>query len=200
MKALSTTNWIELIDKKKFAKVVLDENSETFVVYMIVLESKTLIYPSQTTQIPFLQRDNISTNISTKYSNYIDVFSIDLVMELSKNINMNYKHTIKLIDRKQPLYRPIYALSPIKLESLKTYIETNLKTGFIWPSKFLASTPILFDKKSDDNLYLYVDYRSLNNLTMKNQYPLSLIGKSLNCLGRTKRFTQLDLTSAYYQM
>ena len=39
-----------------------------------------------------------------------------------------------------------------------------------------------------------------NNLTIKNRYLLPLIGKSLNCLSRVKRFTQLDLTNTYHQM
>ena len=82
----------------------------------------------------------------------------------------------------------------MKLKTLKTYIKTHSKTGFIWPSKFSADTLILFDKKPDSNFYLCVDYRGLNNLTIKNQYPLPLIGESLNRLGRAKRFTQLDLT------
>ena len=39
-----------------------------------------------------------------------------------------------------------------------------------------------------------------NNLMIKNQYPLSLIGEALDRLGRAKRFTQLDLTNAYHRM
>ena len=45
-----------------------------------------------------------------------------------------------------------------------------------------------------------MDYWGLNNLTIKNRYPLPLIGESLDRLGRAKRFTQLDLTSAYHRM
>ncbi len=88
----------------------------------------------------------------------------------------------------------------MELETLKTYIETHLKTGFIRPSKSPAGAPILFDKKPDGNLRLCVDYRGLNNLTIKNRYLLPLIGESLDRLGRAKRFTKLDLTSAYHRM
>ena len=88
----------------------------------------------------------------------------------------------------------------MELETLKTYIETHLKTRFIRPSKSPAGAPILFDKKPDGSLRLCVDYRGLNNLTIKNRYPLPLIGESLDRLGRAKRFTQLDLTSAYHRM
>ena len=88
----------------------------------------------------------------------------------------------------------------MELETLKAYIETNLANGFIRPSKSPAGAPILFDWKSDGSLWLCVNYRGLNNLTIKNRYPLPLIGESLDRLGRAKRFTQLDLTSAYHRM
>ncbi len=120
-------------------------------------------------------------------------------MELPENIGIN-KHIIELIDRKQPPYGPIYAFSLVKLETLKAYIETDLKTGFIRPSKSLVGAPIFFDKKPDSSFHLCVDYWGLNNLTIKNWYPLPLIGEALDRLGQTKRFTKLDLTSAYHQM
>ena len=88
-------------------------------------------------------------------------------MKLPRNIAMN-KYAIELIEGKQSPYKPIYALSPMELEILKTYIETHLKTGFIRPSKSPASTPILFDNKPNDSFFLYVDYQDLNNLTIKN--------------------------------
>lgn len=44
-------------------------------------------------------------------------------------------YTIELLDGKQPPYKPIYALNPVELESMKTYIKTHLQTRFIRPSK-----------------------------------------------------------------
>ncbi len=94
-----------------------------------------------------------------------------------------------MIKGKQPPYGPIYAFSLVELETLGAYIETHLKTGFIRPSKFPVGAPILFNKKLDGSLRLSVDYRGLNNLTIKNRYPLLLIGEALDWLGRAKRFT-----------
>ena len=119
--------------------------------------------------------------------------------KLPKHTEIN-DHAIELVDGQQPSYGPIYSLGPVELETLKAYIETNLANGFMRPSKSPAGAPILFDRKSDGFLRLCVDYRGLNNLTIKNRYPLPLIGESLDRLGRAKRFTQLDLTSAYHQM
>ena len=107
---------------------------------------------------------------------------------------------MELQDAKQPPYGLIYSLGPVELETLKTYITTHIKTGFIWTSKSSAGALILFDKKPDNSFWLCVNYWDLNNLTIKNQYPLPLIGKALDQLGRAKQFTQLDLTIAYHQM
>ena len=110
------------------------------------------------------------------------------------------EHAIELEKGKQPPFGAIYSLGPVELETLKTYIEINLANGFIRSSKFPAGAPILFDKKPDGSLRLCVDYRGLNNITIKNRYPLPLIGESLDRLGRARRFTQLDLTNAYHRM
>ena len=120
-------------------------------------------------------------------------------VELLENTEIN-EHAIKLEEDKQPPFGPIYSLGPVELETLKTYIKINLANGFIRPSKSPAGAPILFDRKPDGSLHLCVDYRGFNNITIKNRYPLPLIGESLDRLGRAKRFTQLDLTNAYHRM
>ena len=108
------------------------------------------------------------------------------------------EHAIKLEELKQPLFRPIFSLGPVKLETLKTYIKTNLANSFIWPSKSPTRAPILFNQKPDRSFCLCVDYWGLNNIIIKNQYPLPLISESLNWLSQAKQFTQLDLTNAYH--
>ena len=97
------------------------------------------------------------TSIPTEYSDFADVFSPELASELPEHTEIN-DHAIELVDDRQPLYEPIYSLGPVELETLKTYIETNLKNGFIRPSKSPAGAPILFDKKPDGSFRLCVDY------------------------------------------
>ena len=189
--------------------MALDKNFEIFVVHIAALKVSIvmLIHPLRTSQIQgldkpilaVLQWDKAPIKISSKYTDYINVFSLDLAIELLENMEMN-KHAIELIDGKQPLYGPIYTLSPVELETLKTYIKIHLKTRFIWPSKFPTSASILFNKKPNDSLRLCINYQGLNNLMIKNWYPLPLIGKFLDQLGRAKRFTQRDLTNTYHWM
>ena len=103
----------------------------------------------------------------SKYANFAHVFSPKLATKLPEHIRIN-NHIIKLRDDQQPPYGPIYNLKPVKLETLKVYIENYLANRFIRPSKSLARAPILFDKKLDDSLRLFVNYQGLNNLTIKN--------------------------------
>ncbi len=69
------------------------------------------------------------------------------------------------------------------------HMETNLANGSIQPSKSPAGAPILFVRKKAGGLHLCVDYRGLNNLMIKNIYPLPLIEESLDQLKRAKCFT-----------
>ena len=164
--ALSTTRRVELIDKHEFAKAALDENSETFVMHVAALEAlEPAVHPSWAPLLAALQQDKAPTEILPEYADYADVFSPDLAMELPENTGIN-EHAIELVEGKQPPYGPIYSLGPVELETLKAYIETHLKTGFIWPSKSPAGAPILFDKKPNGSLRLCVDSRGLNNLTI----------------------------------
>ena len=146
------------------------------------------MHPSKRAQIAHLKVDEAPSEISSKYADFADVFSPKLAAELPKYIKIN-DYAIELIDDQQLPYGPIYSLGPVKLEILKAYIENNLVSGFIRPSKSLVGVPILFDKKPNGSLKLYVNYQGLNNLIIKNQYHLPLIGELLDQLGRAQWFT-----------
>ena len=198
MKALSTTKRVELVGKKKFVAAALNLEYETYVVYVASLNSITLVmsfsstpldvHPSRKPQISGLIAEKALTMISNKYADFADVFSSDLAFKLPQHTGIN-NHAIKLVDGQQPSHRPIYSLGPIELETLKAYIETNLANGFIRLSKSPTGVLILFDRKSNSFFWLCVNYRDLNNFMTKNRYPLPLIGKLLDRLGRVWRFT-----------
>ena len=93
-------------------------------------------------------------------------------------------------------YGPIY---PISEESkvLKEYIKENLKKGFIRLSESPAGYPVLFQLKKDGTLRLCVDYKKLNEVTIRNLYPIPLISEIIEKVKDAKYFTKLDLHSAY---
>ena len=123
-----------------------------------------------------------------EYSDYSNVFSAENTAEFPENTEMN-EHAIELEDGKPPPFGPIYSLGPVELETLKTYIKTNLVNGFIRPSKSPTGAPILSDRKPDGSLRLCIIYWGLNNITIKNRYLLPFIGESFDRLGQAKRFT-----------
>ena len=169
--------------------MALDVDSKTFVVHIAIRKRKEMpMYSKRQAQVEALLFNKASTNVPAEYSNYSNIFSAKNAAELPENTGMN-EHTIKLKEGKQPLFSPIYNLEPVELETLKTYIETNLANGFIQPFKSPAGALILFDRKPDRSFRLCVDYRGLNNITIKNRYPLPLIGKSLDWLDKARRFT-----------
>ena len=127
-------------------------------------------------------------NVPVKYSDFANVFLEKWVNVLPERTGAN-EHAIELEEGKQPSYGPIYSLGLVELETFKNYIETNVANGFIWASKSLAAAPIMFVHKPDSSFRMYVNYRGLNNLTIKTLYLLQLIGKSLDRLGRAKWFT-----------
>ena len=100
----------------------------------------------------------------------------------------------------EPRYGPIYSHGLVEPEMLKTYIKAHLANGFIKPSKSLAGGPILFIQKENGSTRLCIDYQEVNSLTIKNCYPLSLIGELLDYPDCANRFTLLDLINAYYQI
>jgi hypothetical protein len=77
------------------------------------------------------------------------------------------------------------------------FIQENLATGHIRPSKLPMASPIFFIKKKDGSLRLVQDYHALNALTIKNRYPLPLILELVNQLRGAKYFTKLDMRWGY---
>ena len=176
-KALPSTCQVEIIDQKEFAKATLDENIQAFVMHISSLGSRISIHPAREAQLPLLITEKVTMPV--EYSDFADVF-----LEKSANIFPERtganEHAIKLEEDKQPSYWPMYSLQLIKLKTFKTYIETNLANVFIRLSKSPVCAPILFVRKPNSSFCLYVNYQGLNNLTIKNRYPLLLIDKFLD--------------------
>ncbi len=95
---------------------------------------------------------------------------------------------------------PLYSMSEDQLKKVRTYLDKNLKRGFIRPSKSSAEYLILFISKKNGMKRLCVNYRQLNEITRQDSYPLPLIKELQDRLGRVKWFTSLDLKEAYYQI
>jgi len=135
--------------------------------------------------------------IPYEYQDYKDLFKDDKTRNaLPKHQPLD--HEIPLAEGKNPTKECTYPLSRAQEIELRKYIDENMKKGFIQPSKSPVGYPILFVPKKDGSLRLCVDYRKLNEITVKNSYPLPLISKLQDRLQGAKWFTALDLRGAYY--
>jgi len=81
---------------------------------------------------------------------------------------------------------------------LKEFIDENLTNGFICSTSSPHRAPVLFVKKKDGFLWLCVDFRRLNRIMKKDQYPLPLISDLLDSLRKTRIYTKINLRHAYY--
>lgn len=111
-----------------------------------------------------------------------------------------WDHQIKLMEGKEPTFGPIYQLSEIELKALDEYLKVNLAKGFIRPSTSSAGYPILFIPKKNGKLRMCVDYRKLNDITVKNRYPLPNANELRDRLQGAQWFTKLDMRGAYNQI
>jgi hypothetical protein len=110
------------------------------------------------------------------------------------------EHTINFEKNSIIFYKSIYHLSKRELIILKQYFIESEKKSWIRKSKFPAEISILFMLKKDEGLRLYVDYRSLNKITIKNRYILFLIGKLINRLSDAAIYIKLDIKDAYHKI
>jgi len=108
-----------------------------------------------------------------------------------------WDHEIKLKEGAQLKFFKVYHTNELQDTELKRYLEANLKIGHIRPSTSPAGYPVLFVPKKDGKLRMCVDYRQLNDQTVKNRYPLPLISRLRDQLAGARIFTRLDLPTAY---
>ena len=81
---------------------------------------------------------------------------------------------------------------------MEEYIQGSLAAGIIRPSSSPAGAGFFFVSKKDKSLRLRIDYRGLNDITVKNRYPLTLLSTAFELLQGATVFTKLDLRNAYH--
>jgi hypothetical protein len=103
---------------------------------------------------------------------FMDVFPEDFLgMPPEKEVEFY----IYLLSRMTPIAKRSYRMAPIELAKLKMQIAELQQKGFIRPSSLPWGALVLFVTKKDGSMRMYIDYRSLNEVTIKNKYPLPRI-------------------------
>jgi hypothetical protein len=107
--------------------------------------------------------------IGCEYSN---IFPEEL---LGMPPDRDIEFSIELLPGTAPISKRAYQMDVKDLIELKKQIEELLEKGFIRPSSSPRGAPVLFVNKKDGSRRMCVEYRSLNEVTIKNKYPLPRI-------------------------
>jgi len=174
---------------------VSDSNSENVIKKNKSCNEVKTCNESKSCENSNLNKDSNSVTVPIIYLDFKEVFN-------EKNCNVLPPHRvydceINLKDNSILFYGPLYPLTELEREELKKQLKELLDKGFIRKSTSPAGAPVLFVRKKDGTLRLVIDYRKLNEMTIRNSYPLPLISELLDRVKGAKVFTKLDLKSAY---
>jgi hypothetical protein len=99
-----------------------------------------------------------------------------------------------------PIYKTPYRMATPELAELKEHVKELLEKGFTCPSSSPWGAPVIFVPKKDGTQRLCVDYRALNEVTVKNKYPLPRIDDMFDQFRGACVFSKIDLRSGYHQL
>ena len=121
---------------------------------------------------------------------YLDVFPEELPgMPPDRDIEF----VIDLVPGTSPIAKRSYRMAATESAELKKQLGELQQSGFIRPSSSPWGAPNLFVNKKDGSQRMCVDYRALNEITIKNKYPLARIDDLFDQLKEAKYFSKIDL-------
>jgi hypothetical protein len=140
--------------------------------------------------------DAVSTLDIRTVSEYPDVFLEELpVMTPDREIEF----VIELVPGTAPIFKRPYRMAAIQLAEHKEQLQELLDKRYIHPSAPPWGAPVIFVLKKDGTQRMCVDYRSLNEVTIKNKCPLPRIDDLFDQLKGACVFSKIDLRSGYHQ-
>ena len=139
-----------------------------------------------------------------QYWKWLKVFSQQLANELPPH-RPGIDHKIPLKrdrngNEEPPPYGPLYGMNKEELLYLRKTLTDLLGKNFIRVSKSAAAAPVLLVRKPGGGVRFCVDYRGLNELSVKDRYPLPLIRETLRNMAKARWFTKLDVIAAFHKI
>lgn len=110
------------------------------------------------------------------------------------------EHTIELEPGATPPFRQPYRMNSVELQELRRQLDKLIEQGYIQPSASPYGAPVLFVRKKDGTMRLCIDYRALNQRTVRNRYPLPRIDDLIDALRGSQVYSKLDLAQGYHQV
>ncbi|KAL8100391.1 hypothetical protein AgCh_032593 [Apium graveolens] len=162
------------------AKKLLRQGCEAYLAHVVDTEKR----------VPELEKISVVNEFSDVFPDELPGLPPDREIEFS----------IDLIPRAEPVLKVPYRMAPVEMKELAKQLQELLDKGVIRPSVSPWGAPALFVKKKDGSMRLYIDYRELNKLTIKNKYPLPRIDDLFDQSKGSCCFSKIDLRSGYHQL
>jgi hypothetical protein len=143
-----------------------------------------------------VQVQTVPTEVQRILTDYADVFAEPRSLPPSRA----YDHAITLKPEAAPFNTRPYHYSPEHKTEIEKQVSRMLADGIITQSMSPFASPVLFVLKKDGSWRFCIDYRRLNELTIKNVFPMPVIDELLNELAGATIFSKLDLRAGYHQI
>jgi hypothetical protein len=182
-----------LIDyTKKSVKLTTPYEKELEFVTEPVVTAKRVANHAKVNQLDASQGSEVPV-----VNEFPDVFPEELLgMPLDRDIEF----MIELEPGTASIYKTPFRMRTPELAELKEHIKELLEKEFICPSSSPWGAPVIFVPKKDGTQRLWMDYRALNEVTVKNKYPLPRINDLFDQLHGACVFYKIDLRSGYHQL
>lgn len=188
LKGEQPTASLKTISCKKLGKLIQQKGAITQG-YLCLLS----VCPEESAEVP---SPVVPTEVQALIEEFQDIF------EEPKGLppHRSHDHHIPLITGSQHVNQRGYKVPYIQKLEIKKQVKEMLDNGIIQVSTSPFASPVILVRKKDQSWRMCIDYRRLNNVTIKNQYPIPIIDELLDELHGASYFTKLDLRSGYHQI
>ena len=192
---------IELISARAFGKMYKRGDSAGIFNLRTAEEGVTCAATTISTELAIKagkggDKISLKQRVPRYYHEILDIFEEGERQDLPPHRESD--HAIDLEQGQTAPFKPLYPLDKEKLKALNEYLRKNIDRGWIRASSSSAGAPILFVRKKDGGLRLWVDYRGLNAVTHKVRYLIPHISEAIDRLRTAKYFTKLDIKNSYH--
>ncbi|KAI4291963.1 hypothetical protein PAPHI01_1237 [Pancytospora philotis] len=185
-----------LVTRGKPDYIIIGADSIAKYPSLVTNRLNTLSPATQNTQAITIHSIPQTTSLSMLLSKYTSIFQQEVQQHVKCNLGC---HRIDLTQT-----RPINAGNsriPVAYEqAIEEEIQKNLRLGIISESNSEWSSRIVPVDKKDGTLRMCIDFRPLNKITRRDQYPIPRTDDIFDALGKARIFSTLDATSGFYQV
>jgi hypothetical protein len=186
---------LKLINNKSFAKVLQQGAELCFL--SVTQEDSALFMPTchalQSSDCPV----SLPASIEQLLICYADIFAEPSILPPSRP---GFDHLIPLKEGAQPFNLRPYRFSIVHKDVIDNLVQDMLDQGIVQHSTSPFASPTILVRKKDGSWRLCVDYRRLNDITIKDRFPIPLIEDLMDELHGSVIFSKLDMRSGYHQL